>query len=149
MTQVIIQSLWLPFQRSLPCSNGASFFFSHDILLCFRTFIRTGQQKVNLHLTGVRKFFWEGVFKIITWRDVAVIWLDALWLKNRQLVITANTALIENICVWRVEEERKRGKDVWYTPNTHDKHPENNAPTVHQAQWLWHRRNSVTSWWFD
>lgn len=33
-------------------------------------------------------------------------------LKNRQMVITANTALIEKICVWKVQEERKRGKDI-------------------------------------
>lgn len=28
------------------------------------------------------------------------------------MVITANTALIEKICVWKVQEERKRGKDI-------------------------------------
>lgn len=49
-------------------------------------------------------------------------------------MLTANTALIEKICVWRVEEESKRGEDVWQSSNKHHKHPEKNSPTLHQAQ---------------
>lgn len=60
---------------------------------------------------GVRTFSWEGVFKTIPLRDVAIIQIEALrFSKTDRWVMMANTALMKRFVFG--ELRKKRGKDV-------------------------------------